>query len=63
MKIVLSVCTVAMASALLWHFSNIVRYGSHYIAEPKVMVLWSEVAVISGMLIVGIIGLWRCEVR
>lgn len=33
---------VALSIALLWHFSNIWRYGSHLINEPNVLVLSLE---------------------
>ena len=34
---------ILMAGMYLWHFSNIVRFGSHYIQEPNTAILISEI--------------------
>jgi len=33
-----------MSVALLWHFSNIWRYGQHLIQEPNILILSLETA-------------------
>ena len=35
--------TMGMSAAFLWHFSNIIRFGSHYIHEPNIIILSSEI--------------------
>jgi len=35
---------IGMSSALLWHFSNIWRYGQHVIGEPNIVILSLETA-------------------
>ena len=35
---------LGIAGALMWHFSNILRYGDHYIKEPSRLVLTTEMA-------------------
>ena len=46
---------IGMSLALLWHFSNIVRYGSHLIQEPNTAILTGEVILLSSILV---FGLW-----
>ena len=46
---------IGMSLALLWHFSNIVRYGSHLIQEPNTAILIGEVILLSSILV---FGLW-----
>ena len=45
---------ISMSLALLWHFSNIVRYGTHIIQEPSPVILWSEVGLLAVILVFGI---------
>ncbi len=45
---------VGLSIALLWHFSNIWRYGSHLINEPNVLVLSLETVGVFLILIFGI---------
>ena len=35
---------IGMSAALLWHFSNIWRYGQHLIREPNIVILSLETA-------------------
>ena len=35
---------IGMSCALLWHFSNIWRYGQHLIGEPNIAILSLETA-------------------
>jgi len=44
---------VGMSSALLWHFTNIWRYGQHLIQEPNTVVLSLETA---GLLVILVFG-------
>jgi len=37
---------IGMSAALLWHFSNIWRYGQHLIQEPNIIILSLETAVL-----------------
>jgi len=45
---------IGMSAVLLWHFSNIWRYGQHLIQEPNIVILSLETAVLLLILIVGI---------
>ncbi len=40
---------VGLSSALLWHFSNIWRYGQYLVKEPNIAILCIETA---GLLII-----------
>ena len=37
------VLLIGVCASLLWHLSNIVRYGEHLIQEPHQVVLWGEI--------------------
>jgi len=37
---------MGMSAALLWHFSNIWRYGQHLIQEPNIIILSLETAML-----------------
>jgi len=37
---------IGMSAALLWHFSNIWRYGQHLIQEPNIIILSLETAML-----------------
>ena len=52
-----STLTIALSTALLWHFSNIVRFGSHLIQEPQPITLWAEIGLLMGCLSMGVFGL------
>jgi len=45
---------IGLSSALLWHFSNIWRYGKHLVGEPNVAIRSLETA---GLLIILIFGI------
>lgn len=47
---------IGMSAALLWHFSNIWRYGQHMVGEPNMAVRSLETA---GLLAILIFGLSR----
>lgn len=44
---------IGMSAALLWHFSNIWRYGQHLIQEPNIIILSLETA---GLLVILVFG-------
>ena len=47
---------IGMSSALLWHFSNIWRYGQHMIGEPNIVILSLETA---GLLLILVFGITK----
>ena len=49
-----SALIIGMALAFLWHFSNIVRYGSYYIQESNPVILWFEIIFFIGVLLYGL---------
>ena len=48
---------IGMSVAFLWHFSNIVLFGQHIIQEPNLVILVSEIVLISACLIFAIVCL------
>ena len=40
--------------AFLWFFSNILKFGSHFINEPNRLILFSEIALLLSLLTFGI---------
>lgn len=48
---------IGLSGALLWHFSNIWRYGQHLIQEPNITILYLETA---GLLVIFIFGISNC---
>jgi len=48
--------TIGLSAALLWHFSNIWRYGQHLIQEPNTLVLTLETV---GLLIIFAFGITK----
>ncbi len=51
--LVLDTVIIGMSAALLWHFSNIWRYGQHLIQEPNTAILTLETA---GLLLIFAFG-------
>jgi len=47
---------IGMSTALLWHFSNIWRYGQHLIQEPSVAILSLETV---GLLLILAFGITK----
>jgi len=47
---------IGMSAALLWHFSNIWRYGQHLIQEPNIIILSLETAM---LLIIFAFGVYK----
>jgi len=48
---------IGLSASLLWHFSNIWRYGQHLIQEPNIVILSLETA---GLLLILSFGLTKC---
>ncbi|KKL91445.1 hypothetical protein LCGC14_1894660 [marine sediment metagenome] len=55
----LSLFTISMSVAFLWHFSNILIHGSHFIIEPSFLILMSEILLLVGILMFGIHCLFK----
>ena len=49
----------SMAAAFLWHFSNIVRFGTHIIQEPSLIILVSEIVLFCAILTFGVVSFVR----
>jgi len=47
---------IGLSAALLWHFSNIWRYGQHLIQEPNTAILTLETA---GLLLIFAFGVTK----
>ncbi len=45
---------VGMSSALLWHFSNIWRYGQYLVGEPNIVIRSLETAMLLAILVFGV---------
>ena len=45
---------IGMSAALLWHFSNIWRYGEHLVGEPNVFIRSAETGMLLVILVFGI---------
>jgi len=48
---------VGMSAALLWHFSNIWRYGQYLIGEPNILIRSMETALLLIIFAYGLSGL------
>lgn len=48
---------IGLSASLLWHFSNIWRYGNHLIVEPNIVILSVETA---GLLFILVFGVAKC---
>jgi len=47
----------SMAIAFLWHFSLIAKHGKMWIAEPNLVILYSEIALMVGLLTFAVISI------
>ena len=45
---------IALSAALLWHFSNIWRYGQHLVGEPNILIRSVETVELFLILLFGI---------
>ena len=52
--IVSNAMIIGLSAALLWHFSNIWRYGQHLIQEPNIVILILETA---GLIVIFTFGI------
>jgi len=59
MNICANALLIAVSSALLWHFSNIWRYGRHIIEEPNTMIMGLETGMLVGIIAFGAVKLMR----
>lgn len=57
MNIIVKSGAIGMGLALLWHFSNIARFGTHLIQEPNQLTLICEVVLILFLVILSTISL------
>jgi len=57
MNICANALLIAVSSALLWHFSNIWRYGHHIIEEPNVLIRRLETGMLVGIVVFGAVKL------
>jgi len=57
MEVIGDSLVIGMSAALLWHFSNIWRYGQHLIQEPNIIILSLETAVLLLILAFGVFRL------
>ena len=45
---------IGMSAALLWHFSNIWRYGQYLVGEPNIVVRSLETVMLLAILVFGV---------
>ena len=50
---------ISLSAVLLWHFSNIWRFGQHLVGEPNIIVRSIETALIAGILVFGMVKFVR----
>ena len=53
-KAISSLLIISLSVALLWHFSNIWRFGEYLIQEPNKIILIGETAFLVGILVFGL---------
>lgn len=53
--VLVDAATIGLSAALLWHFSNIWRYGQHLIQEPNTLLTLETV----GLLIIFAFGITK----
>ena len=46
-----------LSAILLWHFSNIARFGSHIIKEPSSLTLYAEIGLLISVFLFGLVYL------
>lgn len=56
MSIIIRILLIAVSAGLLWHFTNIWRFGSHYIQEPSLGILLFEALGVGAILILAILN-------
>ena len=55
MSVIIRILLIAVSASLLWHFSNIWSFGSHYIQEPSLGILLFETLGVGAILILAIL--------
>ena len=61
-SLILGLLTIGLSATLLWHLSNIWRYGQYLVVEPNIAVLSVETAVL--VLILGFaVCTWVSDLR
>jgi len=56
-SLAVNIMLIGLSASLLWHFSNIWRYGNHLIVEPNIVILSVETA---GLLFILAFGVTKC---
>ncbi len=56
-NLIVNTLIIGLSAALLWHFSNIWRYGNHLIGEPNIVILSVET---TGLMFILVFGVVRC---
>ena len=54
-NLIVNTLIIGLSTALLWHFSNIWRYGNHLIGEPNIVILSVETVGLLLILVFGVI--------
>ncbi len=54
-EVIADTALIGMSAALLWHFSNIWRYGQHLVGEPNIAVRSAETVLLLAILVFGVI--------
>ena len=52
-EVIADAALIGMSAALLWHFSNIWRYGQHLVGEPNIAARSLETAGLLAILVFG----------
>ena len=52
--VIADILIIGLSAALLWHFSNIWRYGEYLIGEPNILIRSVETAVLLSIFVFGI---------
>lgn len=52
-----NILLIALAIIVLYGFVDILRYGAFLAIEPIIPVLWTEIVVVTGCLVLGIVNL------
>lgn len=54
---------IGIGIAFLWVFSCILKYGNHYVREPSLPILITEIVGISLIVIIAIVSLFRDMIK
>jgi len=53
-EVIADAALIGISAALLWHFSNIWRYGQHLVGEPNIAVRSLETVMLLAILVFGV---------